>query len=294
MGCNYEDPFLTEEEAKNLSKERFDLALIIDNDIYYQDSIDRKPVQLTFDAENKTDVKISWDSNRIAYFDADHVPIVLNRSNNDQYAIPINSNILQMDWIDSSSLYLFNGHNFLFHGNQYSAPELTIPDSITNWYGNQTYERLNPHIVSATINNKGDYAYIVEFWSSSNGGENQALILNSGNKSHTIYYRGSLDHMSEVNFNGENDFTIEFYSRYGDNKYIQIKNISSLLSTTSLDSWQDTKYYSIRLEKRGIYISQNSSTYSDERTIKIEDVGTLENDYEYLITSKYGVYMDMK
>jgi hypothetical protein len=160
QGCLPEDPYLTDEEmAKIHDSSKFMLATIMNHDLFlisgkgYYYSTKR----ITFDSLPKRDVKINWSSDKIAFINHQDKVVIVEVSSGNTQEINTQSSIKQIDWLDDSTLYMFDGVSISFYGNTYEVPPLAVPGSISpNLYTDYS-------IITACVNTKAELIYVMKF-----------------------------------------------------------------------------------------------------------------------------------
>ena len=156
-----ENPFMSKEEAEkqveeiNTGNDPFhavqNVVAIINNDIYYFNTLDGEPRQLTDTPGSvKTHVKLSFDKTRIAYLNASGNPVIIRADNGElietltQYEY-----VRQMDWAkDRLTLYMLIDDEVIFHG---TALEVIQPYTVHPW----------DDVSSFSMNSIGDQGYFI-------------------------------------------------------------------------------------------------------------------------------------
>lgn len=156
-----ENPFLTKEEAEkqveqiNTGNDPFhaiqNVVAIINNDIYYFNTLDAEPRQLTDTPGSvKTDVKLSFDKTRIAYLNASGNPVIIRADNGEHIeTLTQYEYVRQMDWAkDQLTLYMLIDDEVVFHG---TPLEVIQPYTVHPW----------DDVSSFSMNSIGDQGYFI-------------------------------------------------------------------------------------------------------------------------------------
>ncbi|CAN0342278.1 unnamed protein product, partial [Phaeothamnion confervicola] len=156
-----DSPFLTKQEAEtivdqlNTSRDPFhaveNVVAIINNDIYYFNTLDGKPRQLTDTPDAvKTEVKLSFDHSQIAYLNANGNPVIIQADNGEHITtLTQYSFIQQMDWAkDQLTLYMLIDNEIEVYGTALEVIQPTL---------------LHPFddVESFSMNSIGDQGYFI-------------------------------------------------------------------------------------------------------------------------------------
>jgi len=294
FACIPEYPYLSEEEINELRKPApFNLAMILDNDVYLiSGHAGNLPKQLTFDGKIKTEVKINYGGDKIAYLDENGTPFILDVTNERMTPVQVSTPIIQMDWIDSTTLYMFNGDRIIFEGESIEVPEFTNPSTIVN------YNSLD--IQSACINKNGEVAYILNNNLDPYG--NRLLVIkNFLNETYLKKDYKDYEYLSKVTFDAEGKLSTYLSNSINEDylwsNRIVYNNFSEALTATTLEDeyvMGDFSWY-IFLEERQVLI------YAEEKKPNINDYIIYIQDYErdknpptYSYTSNTKIYFDFK
>ncbi len=200
VGCS-ESPFLTKDEAQEIidslkaSRDPFhtmnNVVAIIDNDVYYFNSLKEAPSKLTNTPdEAKTNIKLSADKSRIAYLNANGNPVIIKADDGEVLeTLTQFDGIDQMDWAkDRLTLYMLIDREVVFYG---ELLEVIQPDSNHPW----------DEVSSFSMNSIGDQGYFIKYY----GDFSDKLKFNSTSM--------GIDEFK--NFDGETFDYIDFYDNKG-------------------------------------------------------------------------------
>lgn len=289
FSCVPEDPFLSQEEVARLkTPDRFRLACIRNNEVFIiSGNAKNKPTQLTFDGIEKIDVKISFDGTKICYLDYNNNAYVLDTLGGKPKLIESAKPILQMDWVNDETLYLFDGDRIWFYGKSIDIPEFTFP--------NYLYR----DVISACVNSKGQIAYIVADY-------NERYYSSSTTE---YFYIKDLEHenfLSTTDFNNRNLCKVYFDSegklyllrdyesdaQYSFDEYIVYNTSEDAFNAEGFYDIQDRWNQLINLEQRDvlIYVSSNNQSYN----LNITDYGKADYTVELTDFSKTKLIVDFK
>lgn len=290
--CIPENPYLSDEEVKEFLKpEKSEFAIIKNNELFtLRGNINNEIEQLTNDGYTKTEVKISWDPNKIAYKKNNEEIIYYNAK--DSSFSSLGAGYQQFDWIDSNTLYLFKDDKITFWGGNLPERKLQLPPSVP--------VTAHTSIISACINDSNQLAYVVDIYS--HHFEYQWLVLDNGLDSKIFEYNES-DIISNVHFNGEGNLILQF-SRTNSEDYIfykrkQYSDFNEIWNASDINNIDELyAYYStyIDLPQRNLKIfSKLNSSFQVSYNLVILDYKKHDDERRFIeFSENVPVFIDYK
>lgn len=277
--CIPENPFLSQEDIQELQEEaevnsrgaEVNIAMIINNEVYYiSGEYTSAAKQLTYDGLTKTCVKLSSDKNLIAYLDEESHVHIINVENGTDEEVVNDKAYEQIGWTDSASLFLFEGEDLSFYGNEYPVPDMT-----------DSYTSSSSYIRSACINENGEYAYIVNTPYAST----QKLVIGNSEESRVIDYgEDEYDFLISVYFNANRELCVLSYSDIYGFKYDDIAIIPDVPAFIT-----DTDLYLSNYFEDFIY---RSYVYYDKTPLEYYVEARIVSSYYQITITDYSEYGD--
>ena len=297
--CLPQNPFLSEEDAEEIKKpDYFKLALIIDDNIYLvSDYAYNDPLQLTFDISDKKEVKINWSGDKIAYIDNNSDVVIISDDGTVLEQQNLENPVKQIDWINNSTLYMFDGAKIYYSNGIVDVVDLPVPSGISSSLYTSSW------VKTACVNNNSELIYVRGFFNSYTYDRFFKLVVKNS-VSEKYFALPDYDYCLKVFFDGEKRPNIWLSDSETETYIFTQRKIFD--DFYSLLNASDISFESLYKDYFGYYWPQNKTVtllgyineYSggtDHYTLEVTDYGKA--DYEHLFESSSledKIYFDFK